>query len=385
MHKSLIFIGIFLVSPIFCDVDLSSDKFTNLKSYAKIPAVFWRALVHVQQLWLNMNSRRRISSESGANLLEPFPDNFSFPCDTKEGRSQKRPTSVHKLRPGDIDIIGAIGDSLTTASGALSSRLGHMFTENRGLAWNIALGVGFNTAEIGAITFDLPGMAQVLVERMKKDPRVNFEKDWKMVTIAIGANDICSYVCSLDDPNTLPEKHGKNLLETLRYFKQNLPRAFINVVSKPKVSVLLDYREKSPKCEILQLGMCSCFSGLFFNATAETRKWFNEIEDRYIKVEQEVAKSNEFRGLQDFAVVYQPFGLNTSLNIDGNGDDRALLGYDCFHISQKGHSYSGISLWNNLLQAEQDKQTSWNSPHKQFICPSVKHPYLYTYEVTHHR
>lgn len=332
-----------------CDVDVASEKYTNLKSFSKIHPVFWRALYNIQQLWLNVNSRRKINNESGANLLEPFSNRTPFPCDTSKGRSPQRPSSVNKLRPGDIDVIGAIGDSLTTASGALSTKLGHMFTENRGLSWSIggqwswrnsttlpnilkefnpnligytvndsftySPGVGFNTAEIGAVTTDLLGMAQVLVERIRKDNRVNFLKDWKMITIAIGANDICSYVCALDNPNKLPESHRKNLMDTLRYFKKNLPRSFINVVSKPKVKILLDFSLKTRNCQLLQVGMCSCFSGLFFNASAETRKWFEEIETEYMKVDQEVARSREFRGLKEFAVVYQPWGIRTTVRL----------------------------------------------------------------------
>lgn len=224
-----------------------------------------------------------------------------------------------------------------------------MFTENRGLAWNIggqwtwrnattlpnilkefnpnligyslndsftySPGVEFNTAEIGAVTFDLPGMAKALVERIKKDCRVNFEKDWKMITIAIGANDICSYVCSLRNPEALPEMHRKYLLDTLRYFKENLPRTFINIVSKPKIRVLLDFSKKTSYCKLLQLGICSCFTGLFFNATDKTRALFEKIEDKYIQVEEELARLPEFRGLKEFAVVYQPWTVNVTVSI----------------------------------------------------------------------
>lgn len=350
MRQIFILTTLFFIAITSGDVDLASEKYTNLKSFSNIPPIFWRALVNIQQNWLSVNSRRKINNESGAYLQDRFSDATPFPCNTAQARSIVRPTSVHKLRPGDIDVIGAIGDSLTTASGALSTKLGHLFTENRGLSWSIggqwtwrnsttlpnilkefnpnligysandsftySPGVGFNTAEIGAVTFDLLGMAQVLVERMKKDQRVNFLKDWKMVTLAIGANDICSYVCSLDNPNELPENHRRNLMEALRYFKENLPRSLINVVSKPKVRILLNFTMKTKYCELLHLGMCSCFSGLFFNATTETKKWFEEIEEKYAKVEQEVTRSSEFRGLKEFAVVYQPWGVNTTVSVN---------------------------------------------------------------------
>lgn len=44
------------------------------------------------------------------------------------------PTSVHKLRPGDIDVIAAMGDSLTAGAGAFAHNLLQIIVENRGVA-----------------------------------------------------------------------------------------------------------------------------------------------------------------------------------------------------------------------------------------------------------
>lgn len=64
---------------------------------------------------------------------------MTFPCINRTapgvGRSVERPTSVHRLRPGDIDVIGAMGDSLVAGNGALEEwALGTMI-ENRGVSW----------------------------------------------------------------------------------------------------------------------------------------------------------------------------------------------------------------------------------------------------------
>lgn len=159
---------------------------------------------------------------------------------------------------GDIDVIAALGDSLTAGSGAISSRPVDLFIENRGLSWSIGgqwdwrnattlpnilkvynpdlLGYSkqdswtyhresqFNMAEIGASSADMPYMAKKLVERIKGDRRINFKKSWKMVTIAIGGNDICSFVCMMKEPETLPRKYEQRLIKTLRYLRDNLPR-----------------------------------------------------------------------------------------------------------------------------------------------------------------
>lgn len=44
------------------------------------------------------------------------------------------PESVHKLRPGDIDVIAAMGDSLTAGAGAFADSVLQIVVENRGIA-----------------------------------------------------------------------------------------------------------------------------------------------------------------------------------------------------------------------------------------------------------
>lgn len=159
---------------------------------------------------------------------------------------------------GDIDVIAALGDSLTAASGASSMSIQDLLIENRGLSWSIGgqwnwrnastlpnilkefnpnltgyskrdswtyhLDSQFNMAEIGASSADMPYMAKNLVQRIKHDRRINFKKSWKMVTIAIGGNDICSFICTMEEPESLPRKHKQRLMKTLRYLRDNLPR-----------------------------------------------------------------------------------------------------------------------------------------------------------------
>ena len=72
--------------------------------------------------------------------LQPVVDpNVPFPCNTSNFRSKTKPKTVHELRPGDIDIIAAMGDSLTAGNGAAASNLLHITTENRGISWSIGM------------------------------------------------------------------------------------------------------------------------------------------------------------------------------------------------------------------------------------------------------
>lgn len=72
-------------------------------------------------------------------MQKPFSETKSFFCDPNGpgGRSETVPTSVHTLRPGDIDIVGAIGDSLTAGNGAMATNILQVFIENKGVSWSI--------------------------------------------------------------------------------------------------------------------------------------------------------------------------------------------------------------------------------------------------------
>lgn len=70
------------------------------------------------------------------------PLTVPFPCNVSHFRSDIPPTSVHKLKPGDIDVIGAMGDSLTVGNGQLAVNIPQiLFVENRGVSWNIGINI----------------------------------------------------------------------------------------------------------------------------------------------------------------------------------------------------------------------------------------------------
>ena len=165
-----------------------------------------------------------------------MPGNMEFPCIGDWRRSQSVPHSVHHLRPGDIDVVAALGDSLTAGTGALANDVFQVLTEYRGVSFNIGgdgnwtqyltvpnilkqfnpslygYSVGshsidqdappgslpgdfYNMAVTGAESDDIYKQAKLLVAKMRADPYVDFDRDWKLVTILIGHNDVCGHTC----------------------------------------------------------------------------------------------------------------------------------------------------------------------------------------------
>lgn len=67
------------------------------------------------------------------NSSNNFQLSFLFPI--LYLRSLSPPDSVHRLRPGDIDVVGGLGDSLVAGSGALEEFAVGTFIEARGVSW----------------------------------------------------------------------------------------------------------------------------------------------------------------------------------------------------------------------------------------------------------
>ncbi|XP_063900890.1 phospholipase B1, membrane-associated-like [Zophobas morio] len=139
------------------------------------------------------------------------PKSEAFPCDVRNTRSASRPHSVHKLRPGDIDVIGALGDSLTAGFGATAITPFELSLEERGksfaiggeanwktyvtlpnilkvfnpnlegYALNTSLstqeGSQLNVAEGLAISANMPYMTKELIRRIKSDKKINVDED----------------------------------------------------------------------------------------------------------------------------------------------------------------------------------------------------------------
>jgi hypothetical protein len=60
-----------------------------------------------------------------------------FPCTVPPRPLANQTRSVHRLRPSDIQCVGALGDSLTAALGAHAITPAGLIVENRGSSWSI--------------------------------------------------------------------------------------------------------------------------------------------------------------------------------------------------------------------------------------------------------
>ncbi|XP_003484539.1 phospholipase B1, membrane-associated-like isoform X1 [Bombus impatiens] len=356
------------------------------------------------------------SARNQRKFQKQVPTDVPFPCNVTDGRSPKVPDSVHHLRPGDIDVIAAMGDSLTAGAGIFATNLLELPIENRGASASIggqgtwrtyltlpnifkefnpkligyALGDSLTTqpasqldvAETGAMSRDMPFMAKHLINKIRNDPRINMKKHWKLIFLFIGHNDFCADICALPTPWSVLDNHKTDLINTLRILRDNIPRTFVAIQVIPHLKELVATREgrNSLKCYIMTTIECSCLFALQFR---DRREEYYEIIKRWQQLEEEVVNYSEFHR-NDFTVVSLPTLKHAKVPIAKDGfADLSYLSADCFHLSQKSNALLANNLWNNLLEPVGNKSSTWTPLYERFLCPTSERPFLMTRENSH--
>ncbi|KAH9495521.1 Lysophospholipase 1 [Bulinus truncatus] len=243
--------------------------------------------------------------------------------------------SVHELRPSDIKVIAALGDSVTAGRSAGSDKITAILHDYRGLSWSVggdesyssfpslvnilkhfnpevygfSTGVDnenrkLNMAVSGATSYELVDQAVRLVDELSDDPKVDIKKDWKMVTVFIGANDLCQRC----HEEISPDDFKKNLEVALDTLAQ-LPRTLVNVVELFNIELLGQLR-RLPVCPVVQRLVCDCAA---LQATNEDLEKFRQIRAAFQKQTEELVKSQKYVDRDDFTVVLQPFYRDSTL------------------------------------------------------------------------
>ncbi|XP_023133127.2 phospholipase B1, membrane-associated [Amphiprion ocellaris] len=322
--------------------------------------------------------------------------------------SNSVPTSAHRVRPADIKVVGAVGDSLTAAFGARATNLLQLLTEYRGVSWSIGgddsleivttlpnilkkfnpgikgtskgtgkAETGFNMAVSGAKISGIPGQIRHMIDTMKNDATVDFQNDWKLVTIFIGGNDLCQY-CN-DRATLSAQNYSNHMMASLDLLYQEVPRVIVNVLEILEIEGLRRIKRDSLGCNVVQPFVCTCFlsPGEDSPELAEIKRVNRDLQ---VKTER-LVYSGRYDGREDFAAVVQPYFRNTivPLTADGKPDD-SYFSQDCFHFSERGHAEMAIHLWNNMLEPVGEKQSYniFTNARDRIKCPTEEHPYIFT-------
>ncbi|XP_023566793.1 phospholipase B1, membrane-associated [Octodon degus] len=360
------------------------------------------------------------NSNYQSRLLKPqrqpqMREGTEIRCPDKDP-SDSIPTSVHRLKPADIKVIGAMGDSLTAGNGA-GSKPGHILdviTQYRGLSWSVggdhnissvttlanilrefnpslkgfstgtgrehSAGAFFNQAVAGARAEGLTAQARRLVDLMKNDTRINFQEDWKIITVFIGGNDLCDF-CN-DPVNSSPQNFTDNIRKALDILHAEVPRAFVNMVKVLQIVNLRElYKENKVSCPRLILrSLCPCVLKFADNSTELDS--LIDINKKYQEGTEQLVESGRYDTREDFTVVVQPFLEKVDMPKTSEGlPDNSFFAPDCFHFNSKTHARSASALWKNMLEPVGQKTRQHIFENKiDIMCPNQVWPFLSTYK-----
>jgi phospholipase B1, membrane-associated len=193
---------------------------------------------------------------------------------------------------------------------------------------------GLNVAVSGSEAWQMPEQASLLVERFKEldGDLIDFENDWKLVTLFIGGNDLCDF-CNNRDLHE-PKMYVKYITDALDILYKGLRRTFVNLVLVLNVSDV-KYLNEGLVCTFIHRLVCPCAA---FPESTEQENQLNAYLFQYHAMIEEIINGGRYEGRDDFTVVIQPFLKDFRLPKLPNGEiDFSFFAPDCFHLSTKGH------------------------------------------------
>ena len=335
------------------------------------------------------------SARSGQEAAMRLGGGGEMSCQRLTQRSP--PDQVGLVKPVDIAAMGAIGDSFTVASNALSTTWLNM-NWFPGLSWSMgadegtmsaynmmratgrpdvvggSVGVGdvganmhCNQAIAGSTVQDMPNQTYALIEAFKTQlNETGYATEWKTVTVFIGGNNLCQY-CKKPGPNS-PQVYEAGLRAAFDVLA-TIPRVIVSIVPIFDGTQLREFM--GPFCHLVLDKLCPCF----ISSNATERAITLQGVAAYNSAMQVVVNDYNAKTGSDWAAVFQPFfaGLRVPEGKAGKAwFDRA----DCFHPSAvPGHKMIGIGMWNNMISPLGAKETL--TPETTLKCPTDA-DYIYT-------
>jgi len=313
-------------------------------------------------------------------------------------------TNVRRLRPQDVKVVMAVGDSISAGFGMHAphaynlSHFQDMLVEYRGDVFSIGGNTGsytlpnylkkynpnilgasvgsslpldyvqwknhaiqpfdpqithLNGAQSGATVEDVPAQIDYIAQQLRTtySKSVDLANDWKILTIFIGANNLCD-ACK-NHTHSQPDFFEQQLRNVLDKVHSQIPRVFVNIMLLFNISQVWDVMMSSSYCELavkyFTTSECGCLTDHSTPVQRTAMDIFGaEYNKRMYKIEADWTAKN----LSDFAVVVQPCLEKLPIK---QGGVEFLSALDCFHPSADADTAFSIGLWNNMLQSRDQK------------------------------
>lgn len=161
-------------------------------------------------------------------------------------------SSVHALRPADITAVTAIGNLQRTPGPSIHHEDLLQSTGKSLLDVSVetlaALISSFNPSVLHQSLLpdttgpasegqarDLLDQAVEVVKLMKENQMMDFQNDWKLITVFFSAENPCSS-CAFTQPENCMLENLEKLQEVLDFLYKEVPKAFVNLVDSTELT-----------------------------------------------------------------------------------------------------------------------------------------------------
>jgi len=234
--------------------------------------------------------------------------------------------------------------------------------------WPLVKGAWLDAGVSMAKVENCPDQVDYLVNTLKTTyaGQVDFYNDWKLLTLFIGANNICG-ACQ-GRSNSKPAFFGAHLDQVLSQIHASIPRVFVNLVTIFNISGVYYAGKTSEYCDIIHdIWNHECYC-------VETGKpsdllIMDEYAVQYNVLSENLAKKYDSLNDPNFTVVVQP-GLSGIYLPNFPEPLEYLSNLDCFHPSLCANEAFTYQIWNNMMTPVGKKSTVPNLNHLQIKCPT---------------
>jgi len=350
--------------------------------------------------------------------IKPTPD---FPCSTNSSFSPSQ--SVNQLRPQDVGIIAAVGDSISAGVGATATNILDVFNEHRGVSFvtggegswydtltlaNIIkqfnpnlkgmsfgktrafvplskqkrVNIGLNMSISRSLASDVPRMVKALVRKVRRTVP-DWRKLWKIVTILVGHNDVCNHTCDhtflqgigIDTKvDVSPIAFGENIRKAIKILYSTLPQTLVILLPIGDLTQILSQPSLPLTCSLAHWFVCPCWM------TEQGRSAIPILTEQYRQQLYRIASDKKFVR-EDFIVEVMPTTSGKLPCVQSGLSDwmiqPGVLSPDCLHLSKAANGIFGRNLWNNLLQPWSNKEINYGFQ-DELKCPDEQNPYFAT-------
>ncbi|WVR03054.1 hypothetical protein IAU60_000043 [Kwoniella sp. DSM 27419] len=218
---------------------------------------------------------------------------------------------------------------------------------------------GLNAAISGSVSASLINQVTGHIIPALQAMEVN-DSDWKLVNLAIGANDICAF-CLTPNVTThgvlgTPQEFAAGIRNAVEELRKNVPNVIVNIIGMFRVSAIYKLTLADPYCQTPGLPLphlaleCGC-ALLPGPAGDYTRQKMDEQGEAYDQAVQAVVEQWQEEHDPSFGVIWQP---GTAVDLE-RWPIEALSPIDCFHPSEMAHQRVAVGFWNRLTREMKEK------------------------------